>query len=131
MEPLTSEEFERIVEEAIAAVPKRFREAMENIVIVIEDEPTDDDFEAADSPESYGGSFCDDELLGLYDGISLPDRVDFYELDVPDVITVYKGPHERCFEDRDELVEEVGKTIVHEIGHYFGLDDDKLYDMGY
>ncbi|NGM18153.1 metallopeptidase family protein [Xiamenia xianingshaonis] len=131
MEPLTSEEFERIVEEAIAAVPKRFREAMENIVIVIEDEPTDDDFETADSPESYGGSFCDDELLGLYDGISLPDRVDFYELDVPDVITVYKGPHERCFEDRDELVEEVGKTIVHEIGHYFGLDDDKLYDMGY
>ena len=51
--------------------------------------------------------------------------------DVPDVITVFKGPHERCFGSRAEIVEEIGKTVVHEIGHYFGIDDARLYEMGY
>lgn len=131
MGSMSEEEFEKIVSDAIASIPEQFTQAIENVVIAIEDEPSDEDYETVDSPDAYGGSFCDDELLGLYDGVSLPDRADFYELDAPDMITIFKGPHERCFEDRDELVKEVGKTIVHEIGHYFGLDDERLYEMGY
>ena len=50
---------------------------------------------------------------------------------MPNVITIFKGPHERCFDTREEMVTEVGKTVIHELGHYFGLDDDKLYAMGY
>ena len=77
------------------------------------------------------GTYFDDELLGLYDGVSLPDRADGYDGDLPDVITVFKGPHERCFGSRTELVAEIGKTVVHEIGHYFGIDDARLREMGY
>ena len=56
---------------------------------------------------------------------------DGYDGDLPDVITVFKGPHERCFGSRTELVAEIGKTVVHEIGHYFGIDDARLREMGY
>ena len=73
-----------------------------------------------------------DDLLGLFDGLSLVERASGgYDDDIPDVITVFKGPHERCFASREEIVEEIGKTVIHELGHYFGLDDDKLYEMGY
>lgn len=72
-----------------------------------------------------------DDLLGLFDGLSIVERANGLDDDIPDVITVFKGPHERCFSSREEIVAEIGKTIIHELGHYFGLEDDKLYDMGY
>lgn len=71
------------------------------------------------------------DLLGLFDGLSIVERADGYDDDIPDVITVFKGPHERCFQSREQIVDEIGKTIIHELGHYFGLEDDQLYDMGY
>lgn len=133
MEPLSDEEFEAIVEEALASIPERFTSALDNVAIVIEDEPTDYHFGRLDDPDSLGGSFTDTDLLGLYDGINLVDRTSSYGArgPAPDVITIFKGPHERAFPSRDLLVEEVGKTVIHEIGHYFGLDDDRLYEMGY
>ena len=70
-------------------------------------------------------------MLGLFDGLSIVERADGYDDDIPDVITVFKGPHERCFQSREQIVEEIGKTVIHELGHYFGLEDDQLYDMGY
>ena len=100
------------------AVPRRARERGRRL-------------ETLEEPDCLGASVCDNELLGLYDGVSLPDRADGYDSDVPDVITVFKGPHERCFGSRAEIVEEIGKTVVHEIGHYFGIDDARLYEMGY
>lgn len=131
MTRMTDEEFEAAVEEALASIPERFLEALENVAVVVEDEPDDYHFGILDEPDCRGASVQGDELLGLYDGVSLPDRADGYDGDLPDVITVFKGPHERCFDSRAELVAEIGKTVVHEIGHYFGIDDERLLEMGY
>ena len=131
MHRMTDSEFESAVEEALGCIPERFLDALENVAVVVEDEPNDYHLETLEDPDCLGASVCDNELLGLYDGVSLPDRADGYDSDVPDVITVFKGPHERCFGSRAEIVEEIGKTVVHEIGHYFGIDDARLYEMGY
>ena len=119
MHRMTDSEFESAVEEALGCIPERFLDALENVAVVVEDEPNDYHLETLEEPDCLGASVCDNELLGLYDG------------DLPDVITVFKGPHERCFGSRAEIVEEIGKTVVHEIGHYFGIDDARLYEMGY
>ena len=131
MHRMTDREFESAVEEALANSPERFLEALENVAVVVEDEPDDYHFDILDEPDCRGASIRDDELLGLYDGVSLPDRADGYDGDLPDVITVFKGPHERCFGSRTELVAEIGKTVVHELGHFFGIDDARLREMGY
>ncbi len=131
MHRMTDREFESAVEEALERIPERFLDALENVAVVVEDEPNDYHLDALDDPDCLGASMVDDELLGLYDGVSLPDRADGYDGDIPDVITVFKGPHERCFGSREEVVEEIGKTVVHEIGHYFGIDDARLHEMGY
>lgn len=128
MYTMTDEDFRSAVEEALDAIPDQFLEALENVAVVIEDEPGpyhlgNDDDAAADPAEI-------DNLLGLFDGLSLEEQADGYS-DIPNVITVFKGPHERCFDTREEIVDEIGKTIIHELGHYFGLDDNRLYDMGY
>ena len=102
MHRMTDREFESAVEEALANIPERFLEALENVAVVVEDEPDDYHFDILDEPDCRGASIRDDELLGLYDGVSLPDRADGYDGDLPDVITVFKGPHERCFGDRQD-----------------------------
>lgn len=149
MDKLTDEEFEAVIEEALDAIPDKFLEALENIVVVWEEEPNSyhlgedgedaeawepADDEADDWDEAWDdapyGTYCGDELLGLFDGLSLEEQADGYD-DLPNVITIFKGPHERCFDTREEMVTEIGKTVVHELGHYFGLDDEKLYAMGY
>ncbi|WP_255467186.1 metallopeptidase family protein [Raoultibacter phocaeensis] len=128
---MSDEEFEAVIEEALDSIPEKFIEALENVAIVMEDEPDDYHLETLESPDSLGASYCDDELLGLYDGIPLTERGEYYDGDIPDVITVFKGPHERCFGSREQVVEEIGKTVIHEIGHYFGIDDARLHEMGY
>ena len=131
MHRMTDREFESAVEEALERIPERFLNALENEAVVVEDEPNDYHLDALDDPDCLGASMMNDELLGLYDGVSLPDRADGYDGDIPDVITVFKGPHERCFGSRAEIVDEIGRTVVHEIGHYFGIDDARLHEMGY
>ena len=96
---MTDEEFESAIAEALDAMPEQFMEALQNVAVVWEEEPS-----------AYH--------LG-------------YDDDIPDVITIFKGPHERCFDSREEIVEEIGKTIIHELGHYFGLSEDQLAAMGY
>ena len=128
---MSPEEFEQTVAEALDLIPDRFIEALDNIVVVVEDEPDEYHLGTLDDPYSLGGSFHDDELLGLYDGVNLVERADGYELDAPDVITIFQGPHERCFSSRREMVAEIRKTVIHEIGHYFGIDDERLHEMGY
>ena len=131
---MSDKEFESVVMEAIDTMPARFARALDNVAVVLADEPTDEDLEDAEY-EDFG---CVDEesgeLLGFYDGVALTERGNDYGefgMDLPDVITVFKGPHERLFEDRATIVEEVKKTVIHEIGHYFGLDEDQLAAMGY
>lgn len=148
---MTDEEFESAIEDALDAIPERFLKALENIEIVMQDEPDEEQLASVDGPvwddgaewddegdrgegdETADGGACDGpgELFGLYEGIALPERGDYGWCEVPDVITIFKGPHERAFDTREQVVEEIGKTVIHEIGHYFGLDDDKLYEMGY
>lgn len=131
MHCMTDDEFESAVEEALEHIPERFLDALENVAIVVEDEPNAYHLAALDDPGYRGDSVRSGEVLGLYDGVPLVNRSEGRDGDVPDVITVFKGPHERCFDSRERIVEEVGKTVVHEIGHYFGIDDARLHEMGY
>lgn len=128
---MTEEEFESAIEDALDEIPEQFIDALENIVIVAEDEPDEYHLSAGEDPDVLAGAYQEGELLGLYDGVNLVDRCDGYEMDAPDVITIFKGPHERLFRTRDEIVTEIGKTVIHEIGHYFGIDDARLEEMGY
>lgn len=129
MYQMSDDDFQAAIEEALDAMPEQFLGALANVAVVMEHEPSpyhlgydeDDDYDPAEA----------DDLLGLFDGFSLVERAEGYGDDVPDVITVFKGPHERCFDSREEIVDEIGKTVIHELGHYFGLEDDRLYDMGY
>jgi predicted Zn-dependent protease with MMP-like domain len=103
---VTDEEFEQLVEDAVARIPKRFAEHLENVSFMVAEAPT-----RAQGP-----------LLGLYEGIPLPDRSFNYTGVLPDVITVFKLPHLHMARDLDELREEVRHTVWHEVAHYFGLD---------
>ena len=123
---LTDEEFEDAVMSAIDSIPEEFLDELENVAITIADEPEDEDLEG-------DGVFADNgEMLGVYDGLSLAERDLGYGLgDYPDTITVFKGPHERLCHSRAQAIEEIRKTVVHEIAHYFGMDEDQVDEMGY
>ena len=123
MYQMTDEEFEQAAEEALRALPEQFVSALDNVAIIIEDEPTE-------SQDVHGAGAHTGEVLGYYDGIPLTERDGGYDFVVPDVIYVFKGPHERSFNTRERIVEEIGKTVAHEIGHYFGLDDTELRRLG-
>ena len=122
MYQFSDEEFDGIVSDAIDSIPEQFLEALDNVVFLVEDEV---------DPELYGD--MDSETLGIYDGVSLAERGTGYGAvsDFPDSIVVFKGPHERLEGTRDEIVEEIRKTVVHEVGHYFGMDEDRIEAMGY
>ena len=123
MYQMTDEEFEQAAEEALRALPEQFVSALDNVAIIIEDEPTE-------SQDVHGAGAHTGEVLGYYDGIPLTERDGGYDFVVPDVIYIFKGPHERSFNTRERIVEEIGKTVAHEIGHYFGLDDAELRRLG-
>ena len=119
----SNQEFESAVEEALATIPSRFTEALSNIAIAWDYEPT---------ANELGGLNCSDgELLGLYTGVPITQRTTSYSGVMPDMITIFKGPHERVCATRQDMVEQIGKTVIHEIGHYFGFDDDYLHAHGY
>lgn len=130
---MTDERFEAMVEDAIDSIPDRFFDELENVIFAVEDEPSEEQLAGADEENSV----CQgDELLGLYDGTPMTERDSFYGTgELPDVITIFKGPHERCFGDGPDaeatIAEEVRRTVIHEVGHYFGNDDETLEAMGY
>lgn len=114
--------FERLVADALAEIPRRFREAMKNIAIVVEDEPSPDLLEDMEIEPP-------DTLLGLYQGTPLTDRAWDYGNTLPDRILIFQGPHERESDDEDDLVTAIGETLIHEIGHYFGLSEDEIEEI--
>lgn len=128
MARLTDEEFEGAIANAMDSMPQEFLDDLENVVIMAQDEPEDWQLETGDQVLTEDG-----DLLGLYDGVNLYDRGDGYGAfgDYPDAITIFKGPHERLSDDKAVVLEEVRKTVVHEIGHYFGMDEEQLDAMGY
>jgi predicted Zn-dependent protease with MMP-like domain len=114
--------FEALVAEALASIPRRFKKAMHNIAIVVEDEP---------SPEMLAEMEIEppDTLLGLYQGIPLTERSSSYGNTLPDRVLIFQGPHEREAEDEDDLVVAIGETLIHEIGHYFGLSEEQIEEI--
>jgi predicted Zn-dependent protease with MMP-like domain len=116
------EAFLSLVEEALATIPRQFREALENIAIVVEDEPT------AAQLEDVGIEPAD-TLLGLYEGTPLPERQWAQGNILPDKITLFQAPIEDASEDEDDLVVAVGETLIHEIGHYFGLSEEEIEEI--
>jgi predicted Zn-dependent protease with MMP-like domain len=111
--------FEHLVADALAGIPARFRKAMANIAIIVENEPSPAllDEMAIEPP---------DTLLGLYQGVPLTQRSWDYGNALPDRILIFQGPHERAAEDEDDLVVAIGETLIHEIGHYFGLSEEEI-----
>ena len=112
-------QFEQHVAEALASIPGRFRDAMRNIVIVVEDEP---------SPELLADMEIEppDTLLGLYQGTPLTERAWGHGNTLPDRVLLFQGPHERTSEDDEDLVVAIGETLIHEIGHYFGMSEEQI-----
>jgi predicted Zn-dependent protease with MMP-like domain len=116
---MTREAFERHVADALATIPARFRKAMQNIAIVVEAEP---------GPELLREMEIEppDSLFGLYQGVPLTERRWDYGNALPDRILLFQGPHEREARDEDDLIASIGETLIHEIGHYFGLSEEEI-----
>ena len=117
--------FRRLVEQAIDRLPRQFAEHMENVEIVIEDEPT------LEQLAEQGLDVEKDTLFGLYEGTPLPERDHNFGMALPDRITIFYRPLIESFETPGEIREEIRTTVIHEIAHFFGLDDDDIEDLGY
>jgi predicted Zn-dependent protease with MMP-like domain len=114
--------FEGLVSDALATIPKRFRSAMKNLAIVVEDEPSQDLLDEMEIEPP-------DTLLGLYQGVPLTERHWGYGNTLPDRILLFQGPLERESDDDDDLVVAIGETLIHEIGHYFGLSEEEIEEI--
>ena len=122
---LTEPELEAVVEDALASLPPRFAKAVKNVVIAIEDEPNADDL--ASLEEEDGEAHADDEILGIYRGVALTDRAFDDAPLLPDEIAIFRGPINRVVGSREEAIREVRETVIHELGHYFGLGDHEMH----
>ena len=129
MASLSQEEFEAAVQAALESIPEGLLGALDNVTIFVQDEPEDWQLDDAE----FGIETEDGDLLGLYDGVPLTERgMDYGEWDdYPDAIYVFKGPHERLGETLEKTLEEVRKTTIHEVGHFFGMSEAQLARMGY
>jgi len=117
-------EFEKLVAQAAESLPEHFLNRLENVDVVVEDEPTAEDLELAGVER--GGT-----LLGLYHGVPQNQRGSWYGNILPDRIVIYQRPIEAVARDRREIRKEIRITLMHEIGHHFGLAEDDLDEAGY
>lgn len=118
-EVMDNDEFDTVVHEALDRLPGWVRDALDNIEVLVVDEPDDEDV-----PD--GG-----DLLGLYVGTPLTERDSAYSGELPDVVYVFRKPHLALDLPVDELRQEIAKTLIHEIAHHFGIDDDHLDEIGW
>jgi predicted Zn-dependent protease with MMP-like domain len=115
MDGVDAETFERLVIDELDLLPDDMVDGLENVAFVTEDRPED-------------GSL---DLLGLYDGVNLTERGQYGFGELPDRIVLYREPHLAACDTLDDLKDEIHVTLVHEIGHYYGFDDDKLHELGW
>jgi predicted Zn-dependent protease with MMP-like domain len=115
-------EFEKLVAEATTLIPARFRREMKNLSVVVEDEP---------SPELLAEMEIEppDSLYGLYQGTPLTERTWGFGNTLPDRITIYQRPIEEDCADEDEMRAMIGETLIHEVGHYFGLSEEAIEEI--
>ena len=111
---MTRQRFEELVADALDLIPDEFATAMDNVVVLVEDRDPDNP-----------------TLLGLYHGIALTERTSHYSGALPDRITIYRESILDICDSEPEVVEEVAITVVHEIAHHFGIDDDRLHELGW
>lgn len=119
---ITNDDFEKIVGEAIDAIPKKYGERLNNVAFVTEDVPTPEQRQKLQLHEGQS-------LFGLYEGVPLTKRGAGYNLVLPDKITIFKRPMELHSNTLEELREEVRHTVWHEVAHYFGLDHDRIHAL--
>lgn len=120
---MTRQRFRQLVEEAIDSIPRRFAREIKNVAIVVEDRPPQEVLEELGMQPGEG-------LLGLYQGIPLPERQWAHGNTLPDRITLYqKEIEEECGGDEDEIVVAIGETLIHELGHYFGLSEEEIMEI--
>ena len=127
---LTDEEFELAIQDALDSIPQDLIDSMENVVVLVRDEPTPEELADAE----LGTEAEDGDLLGIYDGIPLTERGNDYGNcygDIPDTIVIFKGPHERLEGTKDDILDEVFTTVIHEVGHYFGMTEEQIAEMGF
>ena len=110
------ERFDALVDAALDGIPEELARLVDNVVVLVEEEPPEDE---------------PDDLLGLYDGVALTDRDSSLLPTLPDRIFIFRGPLLDLCDSEEELVEEVRITVVHEVAHHFGIDDDRLHELGY
>ena len=116
---MTREEFEALVESALKKLPRPFREKLANIIVVVEDWADEETLREMEIEPP-------DTLYGLYRGVDLTRRDSSYGNVLPDTIHIYQGPIEEDCADREDMAELVREVVTHEVGHYFGLDDDTM-----
>lgn len=119
---MTRQRFEQLVAEALQLIPKRFRNEIHNVAVVVEDEPSPDLLDELEIEPP-------DTLLGLYQGTPLPERGWSYGNAMPDRIAIYQNPIEDACADEDEVVATIGETVIHEFGHYFGLSEEEIEEI--
>ena len=116
---MTRARFERLVADALETMPRRFRQAVRNVAVIVEDAP---------SPELLAAMGIDppDTLFGLYEGVPLPDRDWGHGNALPDRITLFQVPIEEASRSENDILVTIGETVVHEFGHYFGLTEEEI-----
>jgi len=121
---VSEEHFAKLVEKAIQQIPQAFQPYLEDVAIDVEPMPSRHDLEAAgiDDPT---------ELMGMYHGTPLTERSVESDLRLPDRISIYQRNIEAACDSEEEIIEEIHTTVLHEIGHHFGLDEDDLFEVGY
>ncbi|MCX6539370.1 MAG: metallopeptidase family protein [Acidobacteria bacterium] len=119
---MTRARFEQLVANAVQTIPRRFRQQIQNLAIIVEDEPDD---ELLDDMEIEPP----DTLFGLYQGTPLTERRWDHGNVLPDRIVLYQGPIEDVCESDDEVVATIGETLIHEVGHYFGMTEEELEEI--
>jgi predicted Zn-dependent protease with MMP-like domain len=116
MFPMSREDFEQAVDQALAQLPDDFAELLDNTAIIVQDDPP---------PE-------EPDLLGFYDGVALTEQWGGMESgQLPNLIVIFRNPTLRICDSRDEVLDEVYVTVVHEVAHHFGIDDSRLHELGW
>lgn len=114
--------FEQLVDRALGSLPREFQELMDNVAIFIVDEPSRTLLRKVDVPPG-------DTLFGLYEGVPQTERTSSYDLVPPDRITLFQRPIEKSGDTDAEVAEQIRRTVLHEVGHYFGIDDERLDEI--
>ncbi len=119
---METQKFEQVVARAIEELPEEIRERLENIDVVVADEPTRSQLRSS-------GLNRNETLLGLYEGVPLTDRTSGYTYHLPDKITIFQKPIEAACKNEAQIISKIKRVVQHEIAHHFGIGDDRLREL--